>query len=140
MAQTINEVMSPDPISLPASASLVDAALAMRGSDIGDVIVTIDGQPRGIVTDRDIVMRAIAEGMDPSRTTLGDICTQEIACLTSRHSVQDAATLMRELAIRRLPIVDENDQLVGVVSLGDLAIEADPGSALGDISSKPPQR
>lgn len=138
MAQTISQVMTRDPVALPPTATLVEAALAMRGAGTGDVIVTREGQARGIVTDRDIVIRGVAEGLDPGQATLADIASEELACLTPDQAVDDAARLMRELAVRRLPVVDENDEVVGIVSLGDLARANDPGSGLADISAAPP--
>ncbi len=135
---TISEVMTTDVTSFPSDASVVAVALAMRGGDIGFVVMEVEGQPRGVVTDRDITVRVVAEGLDPSTTTLGDIGSKELVCLTPHQSTDDAAKLMRELAVRRLPVIDENDCLVGVVSIGDLAVEKDPGSALADISASSP--
>jgi CBS domain-containing protein len=134
----ISEVMTSDVVSLPSTASVVEAALAMRGADIGFVVITTEDQPRGVVTDRDIAIRVVAEALNPSETTLGDVASGELACLTPEHTAEDAARLMRQLAVRRLPVVDERDRLVGVVSIGDLAVEKDPESALADISASPP--
>jgi CBS domain-containing protein len=134
----ISEVMTSDVVSLPSTASVVEAALAMRGADIGFVVMTTEDQPRGVVTDRDIAIRVVAEGLDPSETTLGDIASGELVCLTPDHTTEDAARLMRQLAVRRLPVVDQRDRLVGVVSIGDLAVEKDPESALADISASSP--
>ena len=138
MAQTVGQVMTRDPVSLPPSATLVEAALAMRGADTGDVVMTIEGQARGIVTDRDIVIRGVAEGLPPAETTLADVASEQVVCLTADQSADEAVQLMRELAVRRLPVVDEEDRLVGIVSLGDLAQERDPDSVLADISAAPP--
>ncbi len=135
---SISEVMTTDVVSLPSSSSILEAAMAMRGADIGYVVVTEEGQPRGVVTDRDITVRVVAEGLDPSSTTVADVASGELVCLTLAHSSADAAKLMRELAVRRLPVIDENDRLVGVVSIGDLAQELDADSALADISASPP--
>lgn len=134
----ISEVMTSDVVSLPSTASVVEAALAMRGADIGFVVMTKESQPRGVITDRDITIRVVAEGLNPSETTLGDIASGELACLTPDHTAEDAARLMRQLAVRRIPVVDDNDRLVGVVSIGDLAVEKDPDSALADISASSP--
>ncbi|MBW3645923.1 MAG: CBS domain-containing protein [Actinobacteria bacterium] len=130
--------MTSDVVSFPSTASVVEAALGMRGADIGSVVMIAEGQPRGVITDRDIVVRVVAEGLDPSETTLGDIASGEVVCLTPEQTAEDAARLMRRLAVRRLPVVDENDCLVGMVSIGDLAVEKDPESALADISASPP--
>jgi CBS domain-containing protein len=136
----ISEVMTADPVSLPTGSTLADAARAMRDSDIGDVIVLDDdGQVCGIVTDRDIVIRALAEGREAGATTLGDICTRDPATLSSEDSVADAVRLMSGKAIRRVPVVDAGIP-VGIVTIGDLAIDRDPDSALADISEAKPNR
>lgn len=134
----ISDVMTRDVVSFPATATVVEAALGMRGADIGFVVMTVEDQPRGVITDRDLVIRVIAEGLDPSETTLGDIASGEVACLTPENTAEDAARLMRQLAVRRIPVVDDTDRLVGVVSIGDLAVHKDPDSALADISASPP--
>ena len=134
----ISEVMTRDVVSFPSTATVVEAAHGMRGADIGFVVMTVEDQPRGVITDRDLVIRVIAEGLDPSETTLGDIASGEGACLTPENTAEDAARLMRQLAVRRIPVVDDTDSLVGVVSIGDLAVHKDPDSALADISASPP--
>ena len=139
MAQLVRDVMTPNPVALQATSSLVEAALAMRDFDVGDVLVLDDGQVRGIVTDRDIVVRGIATGNYPATITLGEICSRDLTMLAPTDSVENAVSLMREKAVRRLPVV-EHGQPVGIVSLGDLALEKDPHSALGDISAAPPNR
>jgi CBS domain-containing protein len=137
MAQQIRELMTPNPVVLPGTASVHEAARAMRDAQIGDVIVIENNQVCGIVTDRDIVVRILAETRDPATTTLADICSHSIVTVTPTESVEEAVRLMRTHAIRRLPVVD-GGQAVGIVSLGDLAVERDPGSALGEISGAPP--
>ena len=137
MAQQIRDLMTPNPVALPGTASVHEAARAMRDADIGDVIVIENNQVCGIVTDRDIVVRTLAEARDPATTTLADICSHALLTVSPTDSVEEAVRLMRTHAIRRLPVV-EGGQPVGIVSLGDLAVERDPGSALGDISSTPP--
>jgi CBS domain-containing protein len=137
MAQQIRELMTPNPVALPGTASVHEAARAMRDAQIGDVIVLENNQVCGIVTDRDMVVRILAETRDPATTTLADICSHSIVTVTPTESVEEAVRLMRTHAIRRLPVVD-GGQAVGIVSLGDLAVERDPGSALGKISGAPP--
>ena len=137
MAQQIRELMTPNPVVLPGTASVHEAARAMRDAQIGDVIVFENNQVCGIVTDRDIVVRTVAETQDPATTTLADICSHSLVTVTPTDSVEEAVRLMRTHAIRRLPVVD-GGQAVGIVSLGDLAVERDPGSALGKISGAPP--
>jgi len=123
---------------MPASESVMYAAKAMRENDIGDVIVLHAGRLFGILTDRDIVVRVLAEGKDPASTTVGDICSREITMVVPTDSVGQAVRLMREKALRRLPVVEETGQVVGIVSLGDVALERDRRSALADISAAPP--
>jgi len=137
MAKRIQDIMTPNPVALPVTASLIDTAMAMRDADVGAVVVLEDGQICGIVTDRDIVIRGIASGNYPATVKLGEICSRDLTTLAPTDSVEDAVRLMREKTIRRLPVV-EHGRPVGIVSLGDLAIEKDPHSALGDISAAPP--
>jgi CBS domain-containing protein len=114
----------------------MDAARTMRERDVGDVLVQQEGALCGIVTDRDLVIRCLADGGSPSDSALRDFCSQELATLDAGSSIEDAVELMRSRGIRRLPILDEG-RPVGIVSLGDLARERDPDSALGRISAAP---
>jgi signal-transduction protein with cAMP-binding, CBS, and nucleotidyltransferase domain len=139
MAQSIRDVMTTHPVVLPVTSSVIEAAQAMRDSDIGDVIVVENGRICGIVTDRDITVRGVAEGRNISSLTLGDICSRQLTTLSPTDSVDDAVLLMREKALRRLPVID-GDTPVGIVSLGDLAVTQDPHSTLGHISDAPANR
>jgi CBS domain-containing protein len=133
----IREVMTTNPTTAAATVTLIEAAQVMRDEDIGDVIVLDDDeQIRGIVTDRDIVVRAIADQRDPTSTKLGDICSRDVTTLSPEDEVGDAVKLMTQRSVRRLPIV-EKGRPVGIVSLGDLAVTQDPESGLADISSAP---
>lgn len=118
-------------------ASLVEAAQLMRAQDIGDVLVTQDGVLLGVVTDRDITLRAVADGVDPLAVSCRSVCTPEPVCVAPDDDISEAVTLMRANAVRRLPVV-ENGTPVGVVSIGDLARAQDPDSALADISRAAP--
>jgi CBS domain-containing protein len=135
--KTVRDVMTRDPITLPPSASLVDAAKTMRERGIGDVVVGDDDELIGIVTDRDIVVRGLAEGRDPHTTTLTDITSRELTTVSPDDTIDTAVRLIREHAIRRLPVVSSG-RVVGIVTLGDLALERDRGSALADVSAAPP--
>ncbi|HEX6681710.1 MAG TPA: CBS domain-containing protein [Candidatus Limnocylindrales bacterium] len=136
MAKTISEVMTADPVCLTENATVAEAARQMRDYDIGDVLVTDDRGLRGVITDRDIVIRAIATNRDPNMTTVSDILSADPICLAPQDSVSKAVDLMRRHALRRLPVC-EGERLVGIVSIGDLAIEQDSRSALADISAAP---
>ena len=135
--QKLSEVMTPNPVTLPVKSGIVDAARLMKTEDIGDVVVLDGDRACGIVTDRDLVVRGLAEGVDIDTTSLNDICTKDLVSLTPNDTVADAIALMRDKAIRRLVIVEGNKP-VGVVSIGDLAIESNGESALADISAAKP--
>jgi CBS domain-containing protein len=109
----------------------------MNEADIGDVVVVDNGQVRCIVTDRDIVVRAIAEGRDPQSTSVGDVCTSDLETIEPSASIDDAVRRMREADVRRLPVVKDG-RPVGILSLGDLAVEREPDSTLADISAASP--
>jgi CBS domain-containing protein len=136
--QSVRDVMTPEPRALETTASAFEAAVLMREYDIGDVVVLDDRRIVGIVTDRDIVVRVIAEGSDPALVRIGEICSRALTTIAPTASVGDAVRLIREKAIRRLPVVGQDGEVVGIVSIGDLAVARDRRSALGDISAAPP--
>jgi CBS domain-containing protein len=133
----LSEVMTTNPHTVTTDDSLTDAARIMRDEDVGAVIVTENGKVVGIVTDRDIAVRAVAEGKDPGQTAVDEICTRDPTVLDPTDEAGDAVRLMTEKNVRRLPVVDDGTP-VGIVSLGDLARKLDPEFALADISAAPP--
>jgi signal-transduction protein with cAMP-binding, CBS, and nucleotidyltransferase domain len=136
--QTIGDVMTRDPLTIDASAPVSDAAQIMRDYNIGDVmVIKSDGSLGGIVTDRDLTLRVVAPGYDPKALKVEDVCSDQVTSIAPGQPVAEAVDMMRDQAIRRLAVV-EDGHLVGVVSLGDLAMERDPRSALADISEAPP--
>jgi len=137
----VRDVMTAAPETVTLDASLSVAARLMADQDIGDVIVTEPGTERvaGIVTDRDIAIRAVAEGRDPGATTVEEIFSRDLVAASPADSVQHVIELMEDLKVRRLPVV-EADRAVGIVSLGDLAVETNVGSALAEISAGTPDR
>jgi CBS domain-containing protein len=137
VSDTIRDVMSPRPRTLSADATVSEAAQLMRREDIGDVLVVDAGRLHGILTDRDIVVRVLAPGHDPAQTRIGDACSRELETLGPEDSVGIAVRLMREKAIRRLPIT-ENGEVVGVLTFGDIAVARDSRTAIADISAAPP--
>jgi len=136
MAQTVADVVTPDPVTLEASRTVRDAAELMRAGDIGDVVVVEDGRLVGIVTDRDLVVRVLAVGGGPD-DAIRQAVSGNVVTVSPTESIERAAQLMSENAVRRLPVVVD-DVVVGIVSIGDLAIERDPDSALADISVAEP--
>src|SRR5205823_13865966 len=106
MAQTVCQMITPDPVPLDENASIVAAAQVMRECDIGDIVMCDDGRICGIVTDRDLVVRALADGHAPDQLTLRDVCSPELTMILPDTEVDDAVRLMREKALRRLPVVE----------------------------------
>ena len=135
--KTVQELMTPDPITLPETATLLDAARTMRQAGIGNVVVLHGEAVCGIVTDRDIVVRGIADGRDPRATTLGDVCSRNLTTLSPDDQLETAVRLIREHAIRRLPVV-RRGRAVGILTMGDLAMQEGSDSALADVSAAPP--
>ena len=125
----IREVMTPNPSCVSPDDSIQSAAQIMRDEDTGAVPVCDNGRAVGIVTDRDIVIRAIADGQ-PNRP-VRDIATRDVISVSPDTSTREAAELMSEHQVRRLPVVD-GERLVGIVSLGDLAVKEAKDSRVGD--------
>ncbi|WP_077799368.1 CBS domain-containing protein [Streptomyces sp. JHA26] len=137
MAEYVRDVMTAGVAAVRPDSSLVEAAQLMRTQNIGDVVVA-DGQDVvGVLTDRDITVRAVADGIDPMAVSVRTVCTPHPLTVSPGDPVADAVTLMREHAVRRLPVV-EDGLPVGMVSLGDLAEARDPDSVLADISRARP--
>ena len=130
----LNEIMTARPAVLPGEASILDAARPMRDNNIGDVLVTRQEGLCGIVTDRDIVVRVVAEGMDPAATKLDAICSHQVTSLSPESTSEEAVRMMREKAVRRIPVVEQG-RPVGIVSIGDLATRLEPKSALAKLSA-----
>lgn len=140
MNRTIRDIMTTDVQTVSHTAALTQAARIMRDADIGDVVVTTDdNRPCGIITDRDIVVRSLAAGNDPATATVGTVCSQHLVTVEPDDEIDLAVRLMRDESIRRLPVCDSDGNLQGVVTLGDLAVERDPDSALARISANPPK-
>jgi CBS domain-containing protein len=137
MADFVRDVMTPGVVAVRPDASLVEAAQLMRVQDIGDVVVADGQRIVGVLTDRDITVRAVAEGVDPLTVSAGSVCTRDPVLVAPEDPVAAAAALMRAHAVRRLPVVEEGLP-VGMVSLGDLAEAENPGSVLAEISRAAP--
>jgi CBS domain-containing protein len=134
MPQAIRDLMTKEVITLDAGDSARQAAQQMRDKDTGAIVVTQGGSLKGIVTDRDIVVRGVADGRDPEELTVGELCTGELATVSPDDSVDQVINVLREKKVRRVPVV-EGDKPVGIISIGDLAIERDEQSALAEISA-----
>ena len=139
MARTVREIMTVAPSTVEAGTSVRDAARIMREEDVGALVVLESGDLHGVLTDRDLAIRLVAEDRDPSTTTVADIASPNPTAIESDRPLEEAIELMRERALRRLPVV-EGGQPVGILALGDLAVERDSDSALADISASDPNR
>jgi CBS domain-containing protein len=137
MARKLRDIMSPAPVCLAATEPVSMAAKAMKEHGIGTVLVLTDGELTGLVTDRDIAIRVLAEDRDPLSTPVGDIASADLAVLGPDDDVVQVARLARARSVRRIPVVQHGTP-VGMVSLADLALEAGERSALSQISAAPP--
>ncbi|MFF0874516.1 CBS domain-containing protein [Micromonospora aurantiaca (nom. illeg.)] len=135
---TVGEFMTTRLVTMDGNDTLIAAAQEMRDSAIGDVVVTDGDNVVGIVTDRDIAVRGVAENMDPTATRLNQITSKDVVTVSQNDDAVAAADLMRTYAVRRLPVVDDG-RLVGLISMGDLAVEREPQSVLADISADDPK-
>lgn len=128
---TLREIMTPAVETVSKATSVQEAAKRMAQMDIGFLVVADDSEPSGVVTDRDIVLRIVAEGLDPL-TPVEEAMTPACEVVEDAMSVQDAAALMRDKQIRRLVIRGADGELAGVVSLGDLACDGDDEELAGE--------
>ncbi|GIG74548.1 CBS domain-containing protein [Planosporangium flavigriseum] len=129
---TVREVMTRDPITMDVDTVISAIARQMRDAYISDVIVTEGDRVRGIVTERDILIRAVAEDADPRATTAGDVLTRDLVTVAPDDDIKAAEGLMRVNGIKHLPVCD-GDRLVGIVALGDLVVEEQPESFFAGV-------
>jgi CBS domain-containing protein len=120
MGTSIKEVMTRDVRACEPNATVADAAKVMAQEDVGPVPIVEDGRLIGIVTDRDIVVRVVAEGRDPNATTVSEIASTKLVTVSPDDELDEALKLLAERQIRRLPVV-EGDRLVGIVAQADIA-------------------
>ena len=128
--------MTPEPIGVYSDQTIADAARVMRDAGVGAVLVVHQRELAGVVTDRDLVVRAVAESVPPD-APIGPLCSRELIGVNADAGTDEAEQLMREHALRRLPVIDDG-QVTGMVSLGDLAIAGDERSALAHVSKAAP--
>jgi CBS domain-containing protein len=126
---SVAEVMTREVVYLPEDTMLDEAAQAMRDRAIGDVVVTRGPTMIGLVTDRDIVVRAIAADLLPKKTTLGAITSHELIMVEQSATVEEAVQAMRERGVRRLLVCDADRKVVGILSLSDVALLPTSASA-----------
>ena len=122
MAKSVRDAMTADPRSIGASASVVEAARLMREQHIGSLPVTEDERLVGMITDRDITTRVVAESAVPETTSVGDVYSRDLSSVEPNSDIDEALRLMARHQVRRLPVV-ENDRLVGMVAQADIALK-----------------
>ena len=133
----IRELMKSAPVAVALSDPASEAAKVMREHGIGAVLVTDQGKLAGLVTDRDITVRVLAQGRDPREVPVSQIASREIVTIGPDDDTEDAARLIAERAVRRIPVI-EDGVAIGVVSLGDLELAKDERTPLADVSAAPP--
>jgi CBS domain-containing protein len=128
----LGEVMTTDVEVISSNTSLKEAAAQMKSLDVGLMPVCDGDELKGTLTDRDITVRATAEGLDPLQTSVSQIMSTDVAYCFEDQEIEEALSLMEARQIRRLPVLTREKRLVGIVSLGDLAVHAGQNELLGD--------
>jgi CBS domain-containing protein len=123
MAKNVRDVMTPTVRTVSPSQSLAEAAEVMKGEDVGSVPVVEEGRLAGILTDRDIVMRAVAERRDPQAVKVDEVASRELVTVEPEQDLDEALALMARHQVRRLPVVEQG-RLVGMLAQADVALEA----------------
>lgn len=138
----INEIMTEEVEVVQPGATVQEAAEKLRAFDVGSLPVCNGENLVGMITDRDIALRLAALGRDPSRTKVEEIMTDEVLWCFEDQTIEEAGRMMKENQIRRLPVISHERKLVGILSLGDLAIKTDAleevGETLQEISEAAP--
>lgn len=132
----VREIMTTDVLVVPPDLPLRQAAERMRERDVGALPVDDDGRLLGIITDRDIAIRGVARGLDPQTATVADAMTPDILYCYDDQQLEEAAHVMEREQIRRLPIVDRDKRLVGILSLGDIATRGGAPMLTGEVTRK----
>jgi CBS domain-containing protein len=137
MGQHIRDVMTANPSTVEPNSTAVEAARVMKEADAGVVPVTEGGRLAGMVTDRDIAIRVVAEGKDPGSTKVGEVASRDLVTVDPQQDLDEALRLMAQHKVRRLPVVEEGGRLVGVLAQADIARQGDDmqtGQVVEEIS------
>ena len=132
MDKKVRDIMTPNPIGVYSEQTIGDTARVMRDAGVGAVLVVNGDSLGGVVTDRDLVIRGLAQGLGPD-SAVGPLCSGKLVGVDASADIAEAERLMRENAVRRLPVI-ESGQIVGVISLGDIAVSAETDSPLAVVS------
>jgi CBS domain-containing protein len=136
VTRKLRDIMSPAPACLAPTATVLAAAQAIRARGVGTVLVVADGQLSGLVTDRDIAVKVLAENRDPGTTLIGEICSREASWLGPDDDVDQAVWLARQRVMRRIPVLQDG-VAVGVVAVGDLAWPEHAATRSGALAAVP---
>ena len=128
MTKNIRDVMTSNPTGIETSTPVVEAAQLMKSEDIGSVPILESGRLVGMLTDRDIVVRVVAEGKDAQATSAGDIASRDVVTIDPQQELDEALRLMAQHQVRRLPVVEEDGRLVGILAQADVAAVGDDTS------------
>jgi CBS domain-containing protein len=136
MDKKVRDIMTPNPVGVYYDQTVAEAARVMRDTGVGAVLVVNGDSLGGVVTDRDLVIRGLAESAGPD-SPVGPLCTAKLVGVDAGADITDAEQLMRDNAVRRLPVIDDG-QIVGIITLGDIAVSADSDSSLAAVSQAAP--
>jgi CBS domain-containing protein len=125
MGKNVRDAMTTNPRSIESSTLVNEATRLMKTEDVGSLPIVDDDQLVGMVTDRDIVIRVVAEGKDPQSTTVGEIASRDLVTVDPEQDLDDALRLMAQHQVRRLPVAEEDGRLVGILAQADVAREGD---------------
>jgi len=137
MARSVQDVMTQNPRTVEAAQMVVDAARLMRDENVGIAPVVEGGRLVGTLTDRDVAVRVVAEGRDPGSTSVRDVASTDLVTIDPQQDFEEAVRLMAEHQVRRLPVVEEDGRLVGIIAQADVAQEGDDrqtGQVVQEIS------
>jgi len=135
MGKSIGDLMTSNPCSIDADKPVSYAAKMLRDEDVGVAPIVEGDKLIGMLTDRDIAIRVVAEGKDPEQTTVRDIASKDVVTIDPQQDLDEALRLMAQHQVRRLPVVEEDGKLVGVVAQADIARVAS-GEQTGDVVEK----
>jgi len=133
----IRDVMTSNPRTIEPSTTVQEAAKLMRDEDVGPIPIVENGSVSGIVTDRDIVLNVVAEGVDPTSTPVSQIASRDLITIDPEQTLDEALRLMGQHQVRRLPVCEEDGRLVGIIAQADIALQSDDartGEVVEEIS------
>ena len=137
MGKNVRDAMTSNPRSIEPSTTVTEAARLMKADDVGSLPIVDGDQLVGMVTDRDTVIRVVAEGKDPQSTTVGEIASRDLVTVDPEQDLDEAMRLMAQHQVRRLPVAEEDGRLVGILAQADVAREgkdAKTGQVVQEIS------